>query len=275
MSVDNIQILMHFIYSILQGLIQGLTEFLPISSSGHLVLFQQFFKIEENFLLFDVLLHFATLLAALIFFRKDISDILLSAKKSLLNFNDRNVKIFWFIIITLMPTILFGLGIKRYLIYSFSSVNFVFVGLTITGILLIISDFIKKRGREIFELSVFEILLIGIAQGVAVLPGISRSGFTIMMAIFIGTKRESAARFSFLIMLPSVFLATVFEIITNPLSQFGGGNIPDLFLAVLVAFGAGFLGIRTAINLTKRAKLKYFGIYLILLVFFCYFIRQS
>jgi len=141
--------------------------------------------------------------------------------------------------------------------------------------MLIISDLIKLKQREILNLSVFEVILIGVAQGIAVLPGISRSGFTIMAGLFLGIRRDESAKFSFLMMMPAVTLATLLELVTAPVSASGTLNFFSLLSGMIVAFFSGLLGIKLLMSLVKKAKLKYFGFYLIFLVIFAYFLFQS
>ncbi len=196
--------------AIILGIIQGLTEFLPISSSGHLVLFQHIFGLKEPELFFDICVHLGTLVAVIIFFRKDLITIITSLihgsvkfikKEASLSelFQKPDIKLAVLIVIGSVPTAILGLLFKKISDQLFSSLIIVGVMLIVTGIILWCTRWIKKNGRLIDGFSIKNSLVIGIIQGLAIIPGISRSGSTIAFGLFLGIERETAARFFYLL----------------------------------------------------------------------------
>jgi undecaprenyl-diphosphatase len=204
---------------IILAIIQGLTEFLPISSSGHLSLFQNIFeKIKgtssENATL-DILLHFGTFIATALFFRKEIVQLIkgLFSKKpqdhSLFQGHER--KIVLVIAIAMIPTVLMGLLLEPYFEVMIDNTLLVGIMLFITALILFTAKFSSPR-KNAWEIGLFIALAVGLAQGLAIIPGLSRSGLTIVTALLLGMDRESAFRFSFLISLPAIFGATLLNV---------------------------------------------------------------
>jgi len=192
--------------ALILGIVQGLTEFLPVSSSAHLVIMQHYLGFKEPLLLFDVMLHTATLAALIVYFRKDIGKIILS----LIRLRERspeerlNRKIFYLILIGTIPTVILGLFLNQWAEIMFTSVTFTSFMLLVTGILLWIGE--KKMGSErgIKKMTRIDALFIGIMQGIAIIPGISRSGATISTGLLRGIKKELAFRYSFLLSIPAI-----------------------------------------------------------------------
>lgn len=252
---------MNIFEAMVLGLIQGLTEFLPVSSSGHLVIAHSLFKdINEPGLLFDTLLHFATLCAVLIFFRRKIlkllsalSGLFLSSKK--VDYYE-NKNYIWGIILASIPTGIIGLTLKPYVETTFRSTVYVGYALILTSILLILSDKVKNNNLEIGNMSSF---LIGIVQGFAVIPGISRSGSTIATALFLGIKREEAAEFSFLVSLPAILGATLLQI--KDVNAIDMGMIPVYLIGMAAAFISGLVSIGIMMQIVRIAKLSWFALY--------------
>ncbi len=230
---------MTFVKAIILGIVQGLTEFLPISSSGHLVLAQSILNVEEPPLFFDVMLHFGTLLAVIVFFRKDIWDIISSffGRDPNLAYRNSNYKtkksarlFAWYIVVGTIPTLIIALMLKRTVEKAFSDPFVVSVMLIITGIILWLSTRVGQRGRQ---LNTVRAIIIGFVQGISTLPGISRSGSTISSALMTGIDAEQSARFSLLLSLPAVFGATIME-----LKDVGSYNVSIIAVTIgaLVAF---------------------------------------
>jgi undecaprenyl-diphosphatase len=253
---------MHLISAIVLGIIQGLTEFLPISSSGHLVIFQHLLNFNQPGILFDITVHLGTLLAVLIYFRNDvyhlISSIFTWGKRRSQEVRFYQQFLLYLLIATGITGIL-GFAFKNILESFFSNLLLVGIMLLVTGLILFISDKIKKNERE--RLTVPASLLIGLAQSIAIIPGISRSGSTIATGIFCGLKRELAARFSFLLSIPAIFGAGILnlkdlseETITN------GVWLPYLLGGIAAAI-VGYFSIAILISLITRAKLSYFSYY--------------
>lgn len=211
---------------IVLGIVQGLTEFLPISSSGHLAIIENFFKIEEPVAL-TAFLHFGTLLATLIFFRKDIIEIIagLFKKKS------EAIRYVVNIIIGNIPIVIFAILFRDFIESTFTDVQMVMIFLGMTGAVLLLTSVIQKGDKDV---SFLRALIIGIGQMFAVFPGLSRSGLTISSGIFCGVKPEESFRFSFLLSIPPVLGANLLELkkinqMYNPLELIVGMAISLIF----------------------------------------------
>ncbi|HNV70963.1 MAG TPA: undecaprenyl-diphosphate phosphatase, partial [Candidatus Ozemobacteraceae bacterium] len=199
------------VVSALLGAIQGLTEFLPVSSSGHLTIFQHLFGLQdpESNLALDILLHSATLLAVIWFFRADLWVFATADGRA----RPENRRLALLVLVASIPTAVIGLGFKKKFEALFGAPLIVCCALVATGVLLLAAHWQARRqaGGGIGELSLGHALFIGILQGIAITPGISRSGSTIAAGIFSGMKGEEAGRFSFLLMIVSVGGATLLE----------------------------------------------------------------
>jgi len=255
------------IEAIILGIIQGLAEFLPVSSSGHLMVFHRLLGIESNDnLTFIVVLNLGTLLPLLFIFRKDILELIKQP------FQKTVALLLIATIPIVIATILFGSFIEG----LFQSTQFLAFGFLITGTILILTDRISHNDRLIKNMHYLDAVIIGLVQAIAVFPGLSRSGSTISAALARKIDREEAAKFSFLMSIPAAFGALVFRI----LRIFTGHIlITDLnFLNLIVGFVAaaisGYLSINFMMNLIKKAKLKYFALFyvfgLTVLIFFLF-----
>ena len=249
---------MDYLESILLGIVQGLTEFLPISSSGHLeiskVILGNNLSNKES-LLFIIVLHSATAFSTIFYFRKDLMDIF----SGLLNTNyNKSHNFSILIIISMIPAVLVGLFFEEKINSLFDG-NLILVGsmLYITAILLFTSDFLKWKQKEINFKNSF---LIGLAQAIAILPGISRSGATIASAIIIGIDREKAARFSFIMVIPIIFGSMVKSLLDHGVN-FENFNLISLLLGFISAFITGLFACKWMIHLVKKSKLYFFSIY--------------
>ncbi len=248
---------------IIQGIIQGLTEFLPVSSSGHLTLFQYFsgsHNIDVN-MLADIALHFGTLIAVLFFFRADILPYFTPAGWR----DPQRRKMALLIIVASVPTAAIGLLLKKQFKTLFEMPSLVAGALFVTGLILLLSEKLKARASqlEIADFSYSRAVIIGIAQGLAITPGISRSGSTIATGLMLGLKGEDAARFSFLLMIPAVGGATLLEIkdaleVGLPASIETTGILAGTIAACLT----GFLALKLLVYIIKKQKLSYFAYYL-------------
>lgn len=247
--------------SLILGVIQGLTEFLPVSSSGHLeigkaILGNQFE--EKESLIFTIILHAATAMSTVFVFRKDILDIL----KGLFQTDNNEARLFSLkIILSMIPAALVGLFFEDWIAALFNE-NLLLVGamLLITAALLFLADRAKETQNDVTNLNA---ILIGIVQAVAILPGISRSGATIATAVLLGLDRQKAARFSFLMVLPLIFGSMAKSIL-----DFEGGeqNLEWLPISIgfIAAFITGILACQWMIALVKKSQLKYFSLYCII-----------
>lgn len=244
--------------SIILGIIQGVTEFLPISSSGHLVLFQRIFNIGKEGIAFDIMLHVATLIAVLTVFYKEAWYMI----KNPLS------KTTIFIIIATIPTALMGFIFRDALTYFFASGSLLGPSFILTGIVLLYADKLskqKKYGKNIESMSYADSILIGCAQAIAIIPAISRSGSTIAMGIFRGLNKEFAIKFSFLMSIPAILGPAIFDAHNISFQILEHIGIIPLIAGMLSAGISGYLSIRLMLNLFSRASLKVFAIYVFIL----------
>ncbi len=253
---------MDILHAALLGLVQGLTEFLPVSSSGHLAIAQHFLPgFEQPGLLFDVLLHAATTLAVIIFFRKDVWKLLSCFfRKDAYALDDRHT--FWMIVLGSIPTAIIGFSGKDFFEGLFENLLVIGCMLLLTAMLLIVAEKTRKDGRNLTQLKANDALLVGIVQGFAIIPGISRSGSTIACLLLRGIDGESAARFSFLLALPAVGGAMLLSL--KDLDQVSGADLPAYGLGALVAFVSGLFAIRILMDVVRRKRLVGFAIYCLL-----------
>lgn len=249
---------MTIIQSIILGIIQGLTEFLPISSSAHLVLAPRLFGwsnlLHESTaqITFDVVLHFGSLLALLLYFRKDLVSLI----RERTELNNKLVKL---LIIGTLPAIAAALMFKGFFQSLFGSALATASLLVVTGALILLAEAIAKLKRNFANLNTVDGLVVGIAQAIAIAPGISRSGATISAGLMLGLDRESAARFSFLLAIPAVFGAFVYSINGASVTMLNG-----IFLVGLISsFVFSYLAIKFLLGYLQRGSLKVFAVYCI------------
>lgn len=248
----------NFISALVIAIVQGLTEWLPVSSSGHLVLFQQIFNYPGT-LIFDTAVHFGTLMAVFVYFGKDIIDILedfLKFRKESANF-----KLGILIIIATVPAALIGYFFKDFFELAFENLGIVAIGFGITAMILFISSLdLRKLSKKGENLGVLGSLGIGLSEAVAIFPGISRSGATISAGLLSGLKEKEAVKFSFLMSIPVIFGAAVLEIGNNKLP-------PELIWATIASFLVGLITIHFMLKfiMTSRKNLKWFALYCLLL----------
>jgi undecaprenyl-diphosphatase len=244
------------ISSIILAIVQGLTEWLPLSSSGHLVLFERLLDFNAS-VAFDVALHFGTLMAVFVYFGKDIVDIIEAFLKG--KFKSENGRLGILLIIATIPAAIIGYIFKKFFESAFSSLEVVAIGFGITGLVLIIASMELKKAHK-KEPSYYDSFLIGLAQAVAIFPGVSRSGSTISAGLLSGLDEKVAIRFSFLMSIPVIFGAGILEIGNNRLSG-------DLIWATLVAFVVGLATIHFLLKFVSKQKknLRWFAAYVLLL----------
>ncbi len=262
---------MSYLSSILMGILQGVAEFLPISSSGHLALFQYFFSLEDfekTQLFFTVLLHFGTFLSVCVYYFQDIVDMV---REFFLGIRDlaRGSKtpppparrMVLLIVVATLP--LFAvLPVKKYIEAATGSVTFVSIALLVTGCILFFSDRLAKGRKTAKNATVLDALLVGVAQGIGTLPGISRSGMTISAGMLRGYDRSFAVRFSFLMSLPAVFGATILELKDAiELGAIHTEMLPIYLVGVVVSFVVGIFAIRLVNALANKGKFGNFAYY--------------
>ncbi|MBH83480.1 MAG: UDP-diphosphatase [Flavobacteriales bacterium] len=247
--------------AIILGIIQGLTEFLPVSSSGHLEITTFILEafgsegLPEKNILMTVVLHAATALSTIIIFRNEVTQIF----KGLLQFKwNKEFRFSLKIIISMLPAILVGIIFNEQIDTLFGG-RILLVGsmLIATGLLLFIADKAKNTTQSV---SFGQSLIIGIAQAIAILPGISRSGATISTSVILGIDREKAARFSFLMVVPLIFGKMAKDILSGEISSESAALIP-LIAGFVAAFITGLIACKWMISLVKKSQLKYFSYY--------------
>jgi undecaprenyl-diphosphatase len=254
---------MNWFEAFILGLVQGLTEFLPVSSSGHLEIGKAVLQVEaRDNLTFSIVVHGATVLSILVVFFRDLKELLVRSFSSVYNESSAYVLK---LIVSMIPVGLVGVFFKEEVEALFTG-NLVLVGsmLLVTALLLVLTHFVPSKTREIRYL---DALIIGIAQAFAVIPGISRSGATISTALFLGNKRDEAARFSFLMVILPIVAANLLDLLdmesagTGVLEQVGWA---PLLIGFVSAFVSGLIACRWMLSLVRKGKLMYFGIYCLL-----------
>lgn len=268
---------MNFIQAILMGIVQGLSEFLPISSSAHLVFTSNFYKVIKNIpivqssneeVFFDIMVHLGTLIAVLIFFRKDVLNILKAMWHAIKtkNWEDKEAKLGLFIMAGTVITVMLALPINEIaekLVYSPSIVGIL---LLITGFTLLYSEYKSKKLEEKKdEVSLKTSILIGLAQGLAALPGFSRSGWTIATGLFCGLDRVTAARYSFLLSIPIILGASmVYPLIKIDIHEAVQYNWSAIIAGTVVSAIVGYLCIKYFMKFISKFSLAIFGYYCII-----------
>lgn len=257
---------MSLLESLILGIIQGLAEFLPISSSGHLAIAKDFMELPEVPALYDVILHVATLLVVLIFFRKIIWRLLkvffrfVIGKRQEPDTHDLNM-VFAVLIGTFITTV-FGLLYEKFDLSDKISTTVVYILFIVTGLFLFSTYFVRNREKREF-IRVSDGLIIGIAQCVALLPGISRSGSTITASLLSGVDREKAGEFSFLLSVPAICGALILKLITEGDQLSGAVSAGAVTVGFIASFVAGFIALTFLMKLIKSGRFYLFSIYLI------------
>lgn len=267
---------MGFWVLILLGIMQGLTEFLPVSSSGHLVLLYNIFGIEDNTMIVSILFHVATLLAVIVYYRKDLWILI---THPLCKTNRK-------LVVTTIFTVIIYLVLDPLIEYAFGGGDVLIIFFVITAILLFISDYIASRNRKKngeptpiestpnfdytnyitdLPLSYKQAIIIGVSQGFACIPGISRSGTTIATSRIIGCDNISA-KYSFLISIPVIIGSLLLEILEG--GSIAGVNIAGLIVGFIICFIVGLLCIKVMVEFVRKSKLQYFSYYLLALATF-------
>jgi undecaprenyl-diphosphatase len=267
--------MINYFFAILYGLVQGMTEFLPVSSSGHLILLHRLARIPiANDLAFDVSLHLATLTALIIYFRKDIISIIVNWFNSTFFQKDIRNDLGWFMIIATVPAVIFGL-ILGDLEDKVRNPIYVAVALAIVGFIFIAVERNAKKLNDINKLGWKGSLLIGVAQSLALIPGVSRSGITIITGMALELKREEAVRFSMLLAIPVIFGASIIKIPALFGTDMAGSDWSILIISFSVALISGWLAIRFLLKYARTNSLVIFAYYrltLAIMIFVLYFL---
>jgi undecaprenyl-diphosphatase len=253
--------------SIFLGLVQGITEFLPISSSGHLVIAERFLNVKAGDLVFEVMVHLGTLAAVIIYFRRRLFDISLALINSLsrgekTEADKSNLRLAWFLILGTIPAGLFGFFMEDLVEAAFASPRWTSGEFIVTGLVLISTIWARDRGKR---LNNWNTIAIGVAQAISIMPAISRSGSTISAGMFSGINKEKAAEFSFLLSIPAIAGATVLKT-PDFLNLLPKPDILWIYLAGTIVSGViGYLSIEWLLDIIKKGKFFYFGVYCILI----------
>ncbi|PWL94595.1 MAG: undecaprenyl-diphosphatase [Clostridiales bacterium] len=262
---------MSYIEATVLGLVQGLAEFLPISSSGHLALLQQWFGIkEDNVLLFAVLLHVGTLVSVFIVYWKDIweliKELIITIKDLVtgkgLRLEERPVrKLGVMIIVATIPTGIIGLLFNDFFDSLYNSVVPIGIGLIITGILLVVAEKTGRSNRGISQMNYRNALFVGTIQGIAICPGISRSGSTLFGSLLCNLDKAFAVKFVFLISIPSILGSAILEAPAAIESGIQMTDVGPIIVGMAVAAISGLIAIKTMIKIVSGKKLSYFSYY--------------
>ena len=251
---------MSTIEALVLGLLQGFTEYLPVSSSGHLAIGSYLFGIEgEENLAFTVAVHVATVLSTFVILWSEIAWIVKGVFK--FEMNDE-MKYFFNILVSMIPVGVFGVFFKYTVEEIFGSGLFIVgIMLLVTAALLTFSYYAKPRQRE--KIGLLDAFVIGLAQAAAVMPGLSRSGSTIATGLLLGNKKEKLAQFSFLMVIPPILGEALLDVLKAVKGEeaFGGIDTMPLVVGFLAAFVSGCLACKWTINIVKKGKLVYFGVY--------------
>lgn len=250
---------MNVLQAVILGIVQGITEFLPVSSSGHLVLFQKIFRIQEPTMIFDVVLHIGTLIPVFIVFWDKIFALV---RKPLQKYS-------YLVIVATIPAVMVALLFNNKIENLFESGKFLSLSFIATGIILLYADSSSNENKNDEKITYTDSLLIGFMQAVAIIPGISRSGSTISSSLACGLQKNTAAKFSFILSIPAILGAAVLQI----KNIFGGTttefvHIWPMIFGFIAAMLSGYLSIKFMLKLISESKLKLFSYYVFVLAFF-------
>ncbi|MCR4921766.1 MAG: undecaprenyl-diphosphate phosphatase [Bacteroidaceae bacterium] len=264
---------MNEIQSLVLGLVQGLTEYLPVSSSGHLAILSHFFGLDgESSLMFTIMVHVATVLSTVVILRREIAALLKGVFDTTTPLWNEERRYAAAILVSMIPVGIVGVFFKDYVEEVFGSGLFIVgVCLLITAALLTFSYYARPRQKE--EIGLWDAFVIGLAQAAAVMPGLSRSGSTIATGLILGNKKEKLAQFSFLMVIPPILGEALLDVLKafKDTGEAATTAIPVSAYAIgfLAAFISGCVACKWMINLVKKGKLVYFGIYCAVVGVFC------
>lgn len=247
---------MDFFVLIILGVVQGITEFLPISSSGHLVLLEKIFGLNCDFVFLNVLLHCATLLAVIIYYRKTIIYLIMHP----------TCRMNKFLIIATIPAVIFVLLFNSFVNNVLSNYIFVGIGFLLSALFLLIAVIMAKKNTHPSPLNYKNVIVMGVSQALAIFPGLSRSGTTLSFGLVAGVERQTALDFSFLMSIPIILASLVYQLIFSDFStDFVDINIAGIIVSTVTAFLSALLGLIIMKKLVKNINLVYFIPYLIII----------
>lgn len=257
---------MELIKAIILGVVQGLTEFLPVSSSGHLVIGSELLNFHQQGVVFEVCLHLGTLLSVFIVFRKEIAAMIRAPFQYFSGNRDAEVRLYFFwdiyVILATLPAVVVGLFFKDQIDAFFDSTLVAYTMLLGTGAIMVIAQYVPERDKPV---NWWRSILVGCAQAMAIMPGLSRSGSTIFAGMLLGIPRETIARFSFIMSIPAILGAAVLQMgdfLQNPP---GADTAFNLLIGMLASAIAGYLAIKLLMDVIRRNRLQWFGYYCLIL----------
>lgn len=248
--------MMTFLQAIILGLVQGIGEFLPISSSAHLIFIPQIFHWKDPGLTFDIALHIGTLIAVIIYFWKDWIKLIYCGFKDV---KSTEGKLFWYIFFASIPGAIFGKLFESEAETVFRNLALIGTTLIVMGIILYFAEKVGRKSVKINQLGFRDSFIIGVSQALAIIPGISRSGVTMTTGLFLGLTKESAARFSFLLSTPIVFGAGIFKI--KDMMHVPIGNVSIFIIGIITAMISGLLSIKFLLNYLRDKGFGIFAVY--------------
>lgn len=257
---------MELLKAIVLGLVQGLTEFLPVSSSGHLVIGSELLNFQEQGVVFDVFLHLGTLVSVFIVFRKEILS-MIKAPFGVMSGGGSDTDRYYlrwdiFVVVATIPAVIVGLFFKDAVQQLFSSTLVAYCMLVVTGLIMLVAQYLPAGEKKLSGAKSF---LVGCAQACAILPGLSRSGSTIFAGMLLGIPREKIARFSFIMSIPAILGAAVLqsgELLAHPPES---AALLNLCLGTLMSAISGYFAIKLLLDIIRRNRLQWFGYYCLLL----------
>lgn len=245
---------MSLLKALILGLVQGLTEFLPVSSSGHLVFAQHLLHVSENNIAFDVSVHLGTLLAVIVYFRQDLANVIVQFFRG-----GEGRRTGWMLILASVPTAIIGFAFKDTFEALFQSPRSAAIGLIATSILLFFAERVRRGERPLGKVRTFDALLVGTMQGLAIIPGVSRSGSTITAGLFSGLSRDTAARFSFLLSIPAIVGASLLE--AKDMVELSANLAGPAIVGTIAAAISGYFAIGILMAVLRKGKLYGFSAY--------------
>lgn len=259
---------MEIIKAIILGVVQGATEFLPVSSSGHLVLGSKILDFQGQGVAFDVFVHLGTLLAVVLVFRKDLLEMVIAPFLMIKGNREPEVKQFFllaiYVTVGTIPVVIVGLLLNDHIDRLFNSELIVYCMLLVTGILMLVSTSLKERG---VSLNCPRAILIGIAQAMAIMPGLSRSGSTIFAGMALGLARETAAKFAFIMSVPAILGAVILKSGDMLQSTSSTDGLLVIGAGTVMAAVSGYFSIVLLLDIIKRNRLQWFGYYCLVISF--------
>ena len=255
---------MSFLQSVVLGIVQGLTEFLPISSSAHLRIVPALFGWQDPGAQFTAIIQLGTMAAVVIYFWRDLLDVTTTWFRSLTRprlRSELNARMGWYLIIGTIPIVIFGFIFKDQIETAARSLYIVGTTLIVFGVILGLIDWLSRRVRDIESVNRNDAIVVGLAQALALIPGVSRSGATISAGLLLGFNREAAARFSFLLSIPAIVLSGLYGLYGELGGSTGGVGTGALIIATLVSFIVGYAAIAFLLRWLARHSLYIFVVY--------------